>query len=160
MNRLYLLPVPIEESWFEDFRQIVDTYSMAPMDAVIASAIEEVIVGRPNGERTYYQEGVLESVFQTFDETLEADITYAANPFLSDKARTQFNDHVMALSDTLLSYYERYRLHLPADINDAIWPAWMQYDTLCIEIRGGVPCQTLRQYRFKPAASFSLPRKS
>ena len=155
MTRRFLLPVPIEEQWFEDFQHVVKTYSSAPMDDVIAGAIEEVIVGRPTGERTYFQVGVLESVFQTFDEAMEADMTYAANPFLADKTRTEFNDLVMSLSDTLLSYYEKYRLYLPADIHDSIWAAWMRFDTLCIEIQGSAPCQTLRQYRHQPGVSYS-----
>lgn len=160
MSGIYLLPVPIEETWFEDFKHIILTYSVATLDAVLASAVEEVIAGRPTGERTYYQEGVMESVFQTFDEALEADLMYASNPFLADRARTQFNDQVMSLSDSLLSYYESYRLHLPAEVHDAIWPAWMHYDTLCIEIQGSVPCQTLRQYRFRPGVSFSQLKRS
>lgn len=158
MTRVYLLPVPIEEPWFEDFKHIIQTYSMAELDAVLAGAVEEVIAGRPNGDRTHYQAGIMEGVFEVFDETLEADLRFASNPYLSDKARTEFNDRVMVLSDSLLSYYERYRPFLPVEVYDAVFAGWLVYDTLYIEIDGSEPCQALRQYRI--GVSSSRPKTS
>lgn len=158
MTKAYLLPVPIEEPWFEDFQHLIKTYSVASLDAVLAGAIEEVIAGRPNGDRTYYQAGIMEGIFEAFDETLEADLKYASNPYLADRSRSMFNDHVMSLSDSLLSYYERYRRHLPTEVHDAVWAGWVVYDTLYVEIDGSEPCEILKPYR--PGVSSSRRKTS
>lgn len=139
----FYLPAPVDRDWYPQLKHVVDTYSMLDVEIFLTGAVEETIVGMSGDHSAFYRAAV-EQIQEDYEQSLEADMSSACMEESEyDRLRSQFYNELEVLTNNLLSYYQRFKPYLPTTIHDMIDFNFLHGDTLCLDIFGDPPCNSL-----------------